>query len=106
MNKYFLIFGLAISGYASADNDLDAFYQCVKNEAVKYSATGEQTDSIASASVSACKPTLHKTLENNVPYQNASPSAKQSFTQSVAEQGKELAVKVAMDEKLKAKGNQ
>jgi len=103
MNKYLLILGLVFSGYVSADNELDAFYHCVKNEAVKYSETGEQSDSIASASVSACKPTLHKMLESNVPYQNASPDDKRSFTNKISEQGHELAVKVAMDEKLKVK---
>lgn len=101
MRKVFLIL-LMMPWIAFADDDINIYYTCIKENVRKYSVTGESAEAIASASVTSCGAVLYKTFAETPAFYGASPEAKQSAMRGIKEQGRELGIKYAMDIKLKS----
>lgn len=89
--------------FAQADLSASSYYQCIKDNVMKYSKTNESAESIASASVTSCGSELAEVLKSSAPFMNASAEEKSKFIANMKVQGKEAGIKYAMDEKLKNK---
>ncbi|HFL4765788.1 TPA: hypothetical protein ACG33R_001422 [Escherichia coli] len=101
MRKIFLIL-LLMPWMVFADDYINIYYTCIKDNVRKYSVTGESAEAIASASVTSCGAVLYKSFTENPAFYDASPEAKQSAMQGIKEQGRELGIKYAMDIKLQS----
>ncbi|HGN8793820.1 TPA: hypothetical protein ACK1ZR_003743 [Klebsiella michiganensis] len=102
MRKIWLLF-IAFPFFAQADLSASSYYQCIKDNVMKYSKTNESAESIASASVTSCGSVLADVLKSSAPFMDASAEAKSKFIANMKAQGKEAGIKYAMDEKLKNK---
>lgn len=92
-----IFFSFAASAAINSDN----YYKCIKDNVKKYSVTGEPAGDIASASVTSCGSELSKVFEGSPAFNDASPESRAAIFRQMQEQGKELAIKYALDEKLK-----
>ncbi|MGL9724073.1 hypothetical protein [Sodalis sp. (in: enterobacteria)] len=79
------------------------YFQCIKNQAIKYVKTEKNVESIAKAAVVSCEAYIPKIANSNVYWLNSSPKGKREFTERIESDGERLATKFAMDEKLKSK---
>ncbi|MEN0629795.1 hypothetical protein AAIG33_20480 [Phytobacter ursingii] len=77
------------------------YFGCIKGQAIKYAKTGETVDSISKASVVSCESYIPKIAESNIYYLNSSPDGKRDFVERLKSDGERLAIKFAMDEKVK-----
>ncbi|HHD7475433.1 TPA: hypothetical protein ACOVJB_004318 [Klebsiella oxytoca] len=100
MKKIGLVF-IVIPFFAQADLSASKYYQCIKDNVMKYSKLDESAESIASASVTSCGSVLGEVLKSSAPFIDASATAKAKFIAEMKAQGKEAGIKYAMDEKLK-----
>ncbi|MCF2841989.1 hypothetical protein LZ588_08980 [Klebsiella pneumoniae] len=84
-----------------SDRYTKQYFLCVKENAIRYTKTGESAEAIAKAAVSACENLIAKSTSSNIYWLNSSKLAQQEMIEKLRQYGENVGIKYAMDEKLK-----